>query len=289
MESPSRSPRSSAEPWAGHLSAWLEYEGLGVVADLAQHGLRRQPGATLVRRVIPLLLFILALSACKVRVDALLVIEEDESGTLTLEVSADQELRDLAESQGGSEITLNEEIPDGWTFEDFTDGDFEGGRITTSFGSLDELRSRLSEFAETAGTDNGAPDFISQVQVTREGDLFNFRADLAGLEDGLGAAVGGELDASVFLADLFDIRMVLTMPGTIVTSNADATAESTLTWNLSTNDDGRILEAQSDLGAARGGPVIGLIVLVLVIAVVGYVVIQRRKGQRDSELAATDA
>lgn len=248
------------------------------------------------KRLVPLLLLVLVLSACKIRLDAAVVINEDESGTLALEISADSELRALADDQGGADFTAIDDIPDGWTVEEFTDGDFEGARVSTSFGSLDEFQQRLSEYATSAApSDNVSLDFITQLELSREGDLFNFRADLTGLEAGLGAALGGGGDTGginpgAFLAELFEIRIVLTLPGTIVSSNADATAQNTLTWNLSVLDDGEILLAQSDLGAAGDGrPIIGLIVLVVVVAAVILVMVQRRNQRRESEMADADA
>lgn len=247
------------------------------------------------KRLALLLLFVLVLSACKIRLDAAVVINEDESGTLALEISADSELRALADDQGGADFTVIDDIPDGWTVEEFTDGDFEGARVSTSFGSLDEFQQRLSEYATSAApSDNVSLDFITQLELSREGDLFNFRADLTGLEAGLGAALGGGgdtggIDPGAFLAELFEIRIVLTLPGTIVSSNADATAQNTLTWNLSVLDDGEILVAQSDLGAGGGGPIIGLIVLAVVVAAVILVMVQRRNQKRESEMAAADA
>ncbi len=247
------------------------------------------------KRLIPLLLLALIATACKIRVDTNVVINEDESGTFALEISLDEELRALAEEDPSfGEITVTEDVPEGWVLEDFVDGEFEGVRASTTFEDFEGFERRLTEYAETAGAeDNVAPDFLSQLELARDGDVFSFRADLSGLEAGLGAAVGGEddlgIDPSAFLGELFEIRLILTMPGTIVSSNADATAGSTLTWNISIVDDGRVLEAQSDVGGSGGGPIIGLIVLLAVIAAVVFIMVQRRSQQRTEELAAADA
>lgn len=246
------------------------------------------------KRLIPLLLLALIASACKIRVDTNVVINEDESGTFALEISLDEELRALAEDDPSfGALTVTEDVPEGWVLEDFVDGEFEGVRASTTFDDFEGFERRLAEYAETAGAeDNVAPDFLSQLEINREGDIFSFRADLTGLEAGLGAAIGGEddlgVDPAAFIAELFEIRLILTMPGSVVASNADATAGTTLTWDISIVDDGRVLEAQSDVGGSAGGPIIGLIVLAAVIAAVVFIVLQRRNQQRTEEPAAAE-
>ena len=250
------------------------------------------------RRLIPLLLLAMVLSACKIRVDTALVINEDESGSITLEVSLDEELRQLADQGDGgalSDLSVSEDVPEGWVFEDFVNGEFEGVRASAEFDDLAGLNERLGQLADQAdGSDNIAPDFISQLSISRAGEVFDFSADLTGLEEGLGAAVeGGEdgglgIDPSAFLTDLFEIRLIVTMPGSIVSSNADATADSTLTWNIAITDDGRLLEAQSSLGGGGGGA-IGLIVLAAVVAIVVFVLIQRRSQSGGPDPAVDEA
>jgi hypothetical protein len=247
-----------------------------------------------VKRIIPLLVIVMMVSACKIRFDVGATVNADESGTLSIVVAMDEELRQL--SEGDADLTLGEEdVPAGWVVEEYVDGVFEGVRVSTTFSSLEELREQVAEIAEgTADSDEALPEFISQIELTREGDVFTFMADLSGLEDGLGSAVGGGgdsfgIDPSAFLADLFEIRIVITLPGEIVSHNADVVAENTLTWNLSILDDGRVLEAESDAGTGSPGMVIALIVLVIVIAAVGYMVMMKRKEGESTAAASEDA
>ena len=245
------------------------------------------------RRLIPLVLLAMLLSACKIRLDTILVINDDESGTIAIEISLDEELRQLADQGDGGgldDLTVAEGAPEGWEVSEFVDGEFEGVRATADFDDLAGLEDRIREIASQTGAenDNLAPDFLSQLSIERTGDEFSFAADLTGLEEGLGAALeGGDdgglgIDPSAFIADLFEIRLVVTMPGAIVSSNADATAESTLTWNIAVTDDGRVLLAESTLDEGSStGLIIGLAVLAGAVALVVIGVMQRR-GSREA-------
>lgn len=247
------------------------------------------------KRLIPLLAIVLALTACKVRLDVQLDIEADETGTVEFSLSMDQEIRDLLSQSGNDQLPIAENLPEGWTIESFVDGDFEGTRAIATFSSLDDLTNRLGQIAEgQLEGENAAPDFLSQLELTRDGDVFDFSADLTGLESGLGAAIGGAsgdtggLDPSAFLSEIFDIRLVLTMPGGIVSSNADATAGSTLTWNLSVLDDGEILVAQSTVAASGGANVVVALAIAGFVALTLVVMLRSRSGRRTKDMQAAE-
>ncbi len=248
------------------------------------------------KRLIPLLALVLALTACKVRLDVALVINADETGTIEFAVSMDQEIRDLLSQSGNDQVPIADSLPEGWVSEEFVDGDFKGARATAAFSSLDDLGSLLNDVVEEGLGDDSATatDFLSQVQLTRDGDSYSFSADLTGLEAGLGAALGGAggdtggLDPSAFLSEIIDMRVVLTMPGEIVSSNADATAGSTLTWNLSVLDDGKTLTAQSTVATPIGPNVVVPVAAVVLLVAAILIIIRRRSTQREAEMSAAN-
>ncbi|MCP5066969.1 MAG: hypothetical protein GY946_10425, partial [bacterium] len=111
-----------------------------------------------------------------------------------------------------------------------------------------------------------------------------------GLEDDLTGLGGGSddlsfegFDTATVFAELFQIRLLVTLPGTIGANNADSADGNTLVWNINFSDEGRTLEAASTAGAGGGlstGLALGLLVLgAAIIAFIGYRVSQRNRQE----------
>jgi len=238
---------------------------------------------------VPLLalsaLLCLFLAACEFRIYADLVIEEDESGTLSVELSMDEELAVLAGGALGGELAIGEDlVPQGWTAEVVTEEGYEGIRASAAFDSLEQLGTRLGELASgTADGEASLTGFLSDMSPIRMEDSFVFRLEMPEdteslLGEGL-AASPIPLDMAL-LDEVFDIRLSLVLPGEVVTSNADLVTGETMIWNLSLTDSGRVLEAESRL--PRSGPpmiiVWGAAALAAVVAVA--IVVRIRRGRR---------
>lgn len=239
------------------------------------------------RRSIPLLLLVSVLaSACQVRFDTVIKVNDDESGTFAMEIGMDEELRQLAEEGGGElDLAAAGDVPSGWTVEEFDDGTFAGSRIATNFENLAQLRAKLEELSTASAEDGGAPDeLIDTLNLTRTGDTFDFQADLSEIDDGFSdlADQGGELqgiDPTQLLESFFKVRFVVTLPGTIGANNADVVDANTLIWNVPLDGQARTLRATSTTGG--GGlagllPVAAAVVLVLGIGAAGFVLYRRR-------------
>lgn len=242
------------------------------------------------KRFIPLfLLLTLALSACTIRFDIGIDVNEDESGTFTLFMGFDEEFQQLAEQSGGEDLNITEgleDVPEGWTVEEVTEDGFEGVRISTDFTSFEDLDSKIAELGDTADTGIGT-DFLSGFELTREGDEFHFQVDVTGLDDELTGALGDSgdedlfsgLDTSSLIEDLFEIRFKLTLPGEIGDNNADVIDGNTLIWNVGLSDDGGTYEAVSNVGGSNSALLVGAAVVAAAIAVgVGVTVVKRRKN-----------
>ncbi len=244
------------------------------------------------KRLIPLLALAVVLSGCTIRFDSRVTVDADESGTYALEISLDEEFRELAAQSGetdgfGLEEGL-EDVPSGWSVTEFTDGEFEGFRVAVDFDDFADLDRRLLELTATADADSPAPTFLEESGFTRDGDRFDFTTTITGLQDDL-TDLGGDsgefgfegFDPASIFEQLFQIRFVVTLPGTIGANNADSVDGNTLIWNIAFDDEGRTLEASSDLGG--GGLPVGLIVGILAIvalAVIGFVVYQANRRRR---------
>ena len=251
--------------------------------------------------LLPALLGIVALllTACEFRIHATLVIEEDESGTLSLELSADEELVRLAGGPFGGELDIGEDmVPGGWTAEVVAGDGYEGIRGSTDFESFDQLEQRLAGLADAGDAEATSLEtgFISAVSLAREDDTFVFRLVIPEDTESL---IGEGLEQSPIPLDLgildqvFDIRFALVLPGEIVTSNADVNTGESLIWNISLTDSGRVLEAESELPGSEERMYIVWGAVALALVVVVYIVFKLRKRRkpagRDRSLDASDS
>lgn len=250
------------------------------------------------RRLLPLIAIVLVISGCKARIDSTVTVEEDESGAFRLEFSLDDELRQLLEDQGTADLlTLTEtfgEVPDGWTLDEFVEGDFEGIFLATEFVDLDDLNAKLVQLQGVLDDGNlAAPEAIAAFRLDHVDDQFIFEADLTGLDEGvdqLGAIAGdnlGGLDPAQIFETIFETRFIVTLPGTIEEHNADAVEVNTLQWEIGLQDSGRTLRAVSTVAESSNlMSFLGLGAIILAIVIVAALLISRRNRRREEELAA---
>lgn len=255
----------------------------------------------------------LVLAACEFRIHTDLVVEEDGSGVLSLEMSVDDQLAGLAESGMGmdmgeamgegegpvGQLIDDEWVPDGWTIEVVSD-DYQGIRASTEFDDLDGLEQRLADLAVMDGADipmtTGAGGMLtSGMSLAQEGDALVFRLVIPDQSDALFEGMEGmEGDFPVDLSmldDVFDLRFTLTLPGEIVAerTNADLITGQTLVWNLALDDGGRVLEAQSQLPRSGASMIIVWAIVALALAAAVYLVIDRRRRQAAAAPAAPES
>lgn len=266
------------------------------------------------RILLPILSAALALvlASCEIRIHTDLMVEEDGSGVLSSETSIDDQLMRMAEMSGEEiapdEMLTEELLPDGgeWSIEPVT-GDYTGIRVSLAFDSLDDLRAQLDDmtaatggaFDEMFGGEGmaGGSDLadmaagagiLSDFSLTRDGEAFVFRAAVPDTGALMDEAMGDDsmfMDMSM-LDDVFDIRFALTLPGEIVSSNADLVTGQTLIWELSLDDRARVMEARSEVPGAGAGMIIALAVALLVLAAIVYIAVDRRRRRSAEEAAA---
>lgn len=251
------------------------------------------------KRYFPLLtVLVLVLSACTIRLDVGLTVNEDESGTFALFMGFDEEFQQLMEQGGGEGFDMTEglgDVPEGWTVEDVVEDGFEGVRITTDFKDFEELEQKLGELGE--GQDAGiGTEFLGDFGLTREGDEFRFEVDVSGVDEQLSGAVGdsgGEdllsgVDPATLFEDLFEIRFRLTLPGEIQSHNADFVEGNTLTWNVGFNEEDATYRAVSSTAASSSSLLlIGGAAAIVLVAGVGIVAMRSRK--KDEAVSAINA
>lgn len=267
------------------------------------------------RILLPILSAALALvlASCEIRVHTDLMVDEDESGVLSSEVSFDDQLMRMAGMSGqemfSDEMLSDEMLPDGggWSIEPVA-GEYTGLRVSLAFDSLDDLSAQLDEmtaatggaFDEMLGGDGmtdgsglgglaAGAGILSDFSLTRDGDAFVFRAAVPDTGAMMDEAMGDDsipVDMSM-LEDIFDARFTLTLPGEIVSSNADMVTGQTLVWELSLGGGAHVMEARSEVPSSGAGMIIALAVALLVLAAIVYIALDRRR--RSAEEAAAPA
>ena len=251
------------------------------------------------KRYLPLLtILVLVLSACTIRLDVGLTVNEDESGTFALFMGFDEEFQQLMEQSGGEGFDMTEglaDVPEGWTVEDVVEDGFEGIRITTDFADFEELEQKLGELGE--GQDAGVgTDFLGDFGLTHEGDEFRFEVDVSGVDEQLSGAVGDSggddllsgMDPATLFEDLFEIRFRLTLPGEIQSHNADSVDGNTLTWNVAFDEEDTTYQAVSSTAAGSSSLLlIGGAAAVIVVAGIGIAAMRNRK--KDEAISAVSA
>jgi hypothetical protein len=246
-----------------------------------------------VKKFMPLLVLMLLLSGCKLRADAAITVNADESGSVGLEVSLDEELRNVLTEQGQSlDLTGQlDGLPDGWSAEPFVDGEFEGVRATTEFASFAELEATLQELEGSEfGSQGNLGDLLAGLQLGHDGNRYDFTATIDDVSGSFEGAIGdgfGGVDVETLFDSVFEVRVLVSLPGVITAHNGDAIDGSTVTWNIDLQTSGTTLSATSETEAA--GPGLGVIVAIVAAVVllgVAVVMVQRRNGQRARELVA---
>lgn len=238
------------------------------------------------RRAIPVILLLaLVTSACQIRVDSVVTVNDDESGTFGLVLAFDEEFRQFATESGGDmDLTSGlDGLPAGWSEQPYAEDGFEGSFISASFTDFADLQRLLSEMAAVESGDGSPDTMFDTMSLRREGDAFRFEARIEGLEEGFSES-GGDLsfsgdEGAAMFASLFDIRFVVTLPGSIGDHNADLVEGNTLIWNIGLNDEGAKLFATSSPGGLGFLPIAGA--AVVLIGAGAFLFLRRRSSSDD--------
>ncbi len=208
------------------------------------------------KRVSLLLLLVTMLSACTIRFEYGITVNEDESGTIAFFIGADEEMRDFLDDPDGSEgfLTDVQEVPEGWTATEVSQDEFEGVVVASEFESFDDLRRRIDELEGGQDPDSGS-GFVEDIELEKDGNRYQFRATVsATIAEDLSPGTDSmftEDEVEQSLEDLFDLRFELALPGEIVDHNADEVDGNTVLWVLDPlADGGAELLAVSEVSSA---------------------------------------
>ena len=221
-------------------------------------------------RVLGLLLLALLSTACKVSIEQTTVIEADESGSATVAIALDDELRTLLETAGQDVSGFGDSFDDRFVVNELVDGEMTGIIAVAEFANLGELEEIL---ASTPALGQA----VDQISLTHEDSVFAFDASLGNVAEQIGDVAGaGDFISSDNFDDVFDISISMLLPGDMIDHNADQVAEDgMLTWNISSSSSGE-LSASSEVRTSITPLAIGAVIVILGLAVALF---RRRRPQ----------
>ncbi len=218
------------------------------------------------------ILLALITSACRIEANVDLVIEEDGSGTYASEIGYDEE---LAEALGGF-IDIGDAlssfefgVPNSTTSER-VEADMTYSVVSSSFDDANTLATQIQENLE----DNTFDRF--DLSVDEEGATVDLALQIP--ED-----IAGQLSQAGGLADTLnaEFQISVTMPGRIVSSNADRTVDNQLIWEVDFTDPDVVITAESTF-QEDSFPFWIIILLILVAAALAGWWFWSRRQQQDA-------
>lgn len=230
------------------------------------------------RRFALLAVFVLLLSACKVKVEQGFELNADGSGEAVMIVAFDQEAQDmLADSVPGEDPleAMSTSAPPGWTSAEWSEGGFKGFRATAPFADLISLQNLV---VTTMSGDDGMFESFSIIESAG-----GFRIDGVLSGESLEQSMSGSEDllagaADEMLGSFFEAAIVLKMPGDVTSHNADEVrGDGTLIWNVGATDGGRVIRAESQPGSSLPIIPIAAAAVALLAAAIGFAMWRRSR------------
>jgi hypothetical protein len=220
--------------------------------------------------------------ACRAEVNVLVDINENQTGTATFEFGLDEEFKGIIESSGGTTDDLLDEVnlgAEGGVAFTRTDGDMTYSGVAKDFTDISEIMDDLSG---ATGADGMFDDFTFEM----DDKTAELRATVTAPEQDTGDL---GIDPSTLTGDVFSANFILSMPGTVVDSNADEVlADGSLRWDLPILGGDKEIYAQSEFGSSSLWwlwVLLGVALIVGVIAIIAAVGL----GKRQQKEAVNDA
>jgi len=224
------------------------------------------------RLIVVVALVALAATACKLETNYGAVINTDGTGKIIAEIGMDEEAQGFFLQEGTDPFAGQAlgEIP-GATTRQETRGDMTFYVIEADVDDVSQIEDMMLNDSESLFKTFSVTVTDSRVTVSATADA----------ADTLGAQAEG-FDPTVF-EDSISANVKLTLPGRILTNNADRVEGNTLIWAVPVLGGTLDLQAESDpngspAGDGGGFPMWILVVAAaVVVAIVVYVIMQRRK------------
>jgi hypothetical protein len=188
------------------------------------------------RRLFALVaVLVLVTTACKIETNFGAVINADGTGTIVLELGVDEEAAQFF--LDGSDPFEDQDLadsPDARTREE-TRGDLTFYIVEAD---VDDITESQTELVDAEG------GVLENLTITVSNDRVSVNGS-ASAEDTVGAGTDG-LDLDLDIEEIFSATVFFTMPGSIVSHNADRQEGNTLYWNVPITGGALDIQAESD-------------------------------------------
>lgn len=231
------------------------------------------------------LLLVCALSGCRLGLDVTLDVARDGSGRLAVALAADAAANQRAAAAGADPLALVGDAGErlagqGWQTRDETAPD--GGReVTLSVEAADAaaLSAQAAELAEALAAPEARP--LEPLRVTLTEDRVEVTG-AAGLVPGEGVAEYGlspeQAVALLGEREALDYRVAVTLPGEVLSSNADVVEASTLIWDVAPGE--QVPISATGVRPRFPWPLVAAgAAAALLLALGGFILLRRRRGQ----------
>lgn len=220
--------------------------------------------------------------SCRAEMNIFVDINDDRSGTATVEVGLDEEFRGLVESFGATTDDLfaefNLDTEDGTAIERI-EGDMTFTTTTTDFDDISEVTTDMVSGMSANAT-------FSDFSFEMNEDEASFAATTTVDEQDIGDL---PFDPSTITDDAFSASFILGMPGNVVEHNADEVLpDGRLKWSLPVLGGTKTLVAESTLGDGSLWwlwIILGAVLVIGAIAIVAAIIL----GRRQEKQAVSDA
>jgi hypothetical protein len=214
-------------------------------------------------------------------------VEPDGSGTvgaglgMTSQAQAFVENQDIGDPSDEIRKYLEQEATAGGVVEErWTDGDYEWVEYRIPFEDLEELNARVSE-----------TEFFEAFEVSREGGLINQTFTLDGVITPAFLESQVPSDVEIDVTQMFDVRMVVNLPGHISETNGKfgPRGSNTVWWRITSGSPIPIhaISQTREVARVRWFAVVGTAALVaaalLLVGFGVYRVMQRRSQAEDAK------
>jgi hypothetical protein len=243
------------------------------------------------RRILILVAAVALLTtACKVEINANFEINADKTGTIALEMGIDDEFAEFMASMS------DEPFDAAMIFEDI-DLESGPGAVTS-----EERRGDMTFYIVTIPVDDitepqslggeATAGLTDDITVTFTDELVSVMA-IVDTADAFGDS--GELDMvpPEMLTESFAVNIRITMPGKILSHNADSQDGNTLTWNIDLATGGALdIQAESDpRGSESSGIPIWIFIAAgaVLVALIGWFLLKGRGGSKPAASPAAGA
>jgi len=230
------------------------------------------------RRLFALVaVLVLVTAACKIETNFGAVINADGSGTIVLELGVDEEAAEFF--LDGSDPFDDQDLADapGARTREEKRGDLTFYIVEVD---VDDVRDSQNELIDAEG------GVLEDLTITVSDDRVTVTGS-ASAEDTVGSGTEG-LDLDLDIAEIFSASVFFTMPGAILSHNADRQEGNTLYWDVPITGGSLDIQAESDptgTPASDGGfPIwaIGILALV-VLGALWYFNQSRTSGSSSSD------